>query len=476
MFVVPVFQARSLEMIVKTIIHSVALAVSAILFVVPATHAVSSAGTKQHASEQSVSDALSLESLINMAIANDANRLQYHAQSQAMRDTGIASSTLKDPTIKVGVGGLPTDSFRFDEDPMTNISVGLMQQFGRGSTLDLQNKKAQQQADGIGFQVEVRELDIANSITQLWLELGFQQQSERVLLENRTLMVEMERFIQTNYAIGNSESQDLIRTQLQVGKLDEKLHANRQMQNRIVSQLSEWLGAEWLANQPSLTANVSADWQRLEQQLSNQQRANYFQLLNQHPMARMADVQIAASETQVSIAEEAYKPQFGVEAMYAHRQAPNMRGAPAPDLLSAYVTMDIPLFTGNRQDKNHSAAEYQVVASKSSKDALLSQMNAKVNALLMDKQNLSERFERYQQSLLPQAKARTQAVERGYENNTAQFSDVITAASDELAIEIEALRLETDLNIVNSNLAYFLSGFNYHAEAPVLSKPTTKQQ
>ena len=78
-----------------------------------------------------------LTQLIEQALSSDASREQIYEQSQAMRATGIASSTLADPTLKVGFGGLPVDSFKFDEDPMTNISVGLMQKFGRGSSLDL---------------------------------------------------------------------------------------------------------------------------------------------------------------------------------------------------------------------------------------------------------------------------------------------------------------------------------------------------
>ncbi|MEF1337589.1 copper transporter, partial [Vibrio rotiferianus] len=101
-----------------------------------------------------------LAQLINVALSNDGNRKQYSAQSAAMRETGVASSTLMDPKLKVGFGGLPVDSFKFDEDPMTNISVGLMQQFERGSTLDLQQKKANQQADGLGLQVHARELEV----------------------------------------------------------------------------------------------------------------------------------------------------------------------------------------------------------------------------------------------------------------------------------------------------------------------------
>lgn len=408
---------------------------------------------------QVVPAANTLTLLIEQALANDASGKQFYAQSQAMRESGVASATLMDPKLKVGFGGLPTDSFKFDQDPMTNVSVGLMQQFERGSTLELQAKKANQQADGLALQISARELEVTNAITQLWLELGYQQQAARILLENQQLMRELENYIQTNYSIGKSEAQDLLNAQLQVSKLDEKLQANRQMQRRIVSQLSEWLGGDWLAVETTLTATNQLNWSRLEQQISQTEATKHFALLNQHPMVKMADVAIATNQTQVDIAEQAYKPQFGVEVMYAHRQANNMMGEPASDLVSAYLTLDIPLFTENRQDRNHVAAQYQVGAARSAKDLLLAQMNAKVNALLVDRNNLEQRLARYQATLLEQAKARTKAIERGYQNNTAQFNDVISAASDELAIELERQRLVTDFNLVNSNLAALLGGF-----------------
>jgi len=408
---------------------------------------------------QVVPAANTLTLLIEQALANDASGKQFYAQSQAMRESGVASATLMDPKLKVGFGGLPTDSFKFDQDPMTNVSVGLMQQFERGSTLELQAKKANQQADGLALQISARELEVTNAITQLWLELGYQQQAASILLENQQLMRELENYIQTNYSIGKSEAQDLLNAQLQVSKLDEKLQANRQMQRRIVSQLSEWLGGDWLAVETTLTATNQLNWSRLEQQISQTEATKHFALLNQHPMVKMADVAIATNQTQVDIAEQAYKPQFGVEVMYAHRQANNMMGEPASDLVSAYLTLDIPLFTENRQDRNHVAAQYQVGAARSAKDLLLAQMNAKVNALLVDRNNLEQRLARYQATLLEQAKARTKAIERGYQNNTAQFNDVISAASDELAIELERQRLVTDFNLVNSNLAALLGGF-----------------
>ncbi|EOA6593821.1 TPA: copper transporter [Vibrio vulnificus] len=423
----------------------------------------------------SQSDPLTL--LIEQALANDASRKQIFAQSQAMRESGVAASTLMDPKLKVGFGGLPVDSFKFDEDPMTNISVGLMQQFERGSTLELQSKKASQQADGMALQVAAREREVANGITQLWLELGYQQQAERVLLENQRLMRELESFISTNYSIGKSEAQDLLNAQLQVSQLEEKLQANQQMQRRILSQMSEWLGSEWLYQQRDLKASNQLNWDALERLLSASSTTQHFAQLAQHPMVQMANANIAVSQTQVELAEQSYTPQFGVEVMYAYRQANNMKGEPASDLVSAYLTMDIPLFTGNRQDRAHAAAQYQVGAAQSQKDLLLAQMNAKVNALLVDRSNLDQRLERYQNTLLEQAKARTKAVERGYQNSTAQFNDVIAATRDELAVELESQRLITDLNQVNSNLSMLLGGFNYVVAKPELTHiDATRQQ
>ncbi len=279
----------------------------------------------------------------------------------------------------------------------------------------------------------------------------------------------MERFIQTNYAIGKSEAQDLLNAQLQIAKLDEKLQANGQMQRRIVSQLSEWLGSEWIRSAHNIQADNQLDWHKLER-IVEPNSVDHYHRLNQHPMVKMADINIAANQTQVDIAEQAYTPQFGVEVMYAHRQANNMMGEPTSDLVSAYLTMDIPLFTGNRQDRNLAAAQHQVGAAQSQKDSLLSQMNAQVNALLVDRENLQQRLDRYTDTLLPQANARIKAVERGYQNNTAQFNDVISATTDELALRVEQERLIADLNITNSNLAALLGGFEYQVSQPQLSK------
>ncbi|MDF4853598.1 copper transporter, partial [Vibrio parahaemolyticus] len=96
---------------------------SLVLVALPAFNVVaqSPANTKaqQEAQAQSIQaqSTNELANLISIALSNDGNRKQFYAQSEAMRETGVASATLMDPKLKVGFGGLPVDSFKFDEDP-----------------------------------------------------------------------------------------------------------------------------------------------------------------------------------------------------------------------------------------------------------------------------------------------------------------------------------------------------------------------
>lgn len=73
-----------------------ALCISVSSLVVTPVMAQSSATS----SGQLLSQSNPLTLLIEQALANDASRKQFYAQSQAMRETGVAATTLMDPNSK----------------------------------------------------------------------------------------------------------------------------------------------------------------------------------------------------------------------------------------------------------------------------------------------------------------------------------------------------------------------------------------
>ncbi len=142
-----------------------------------------------------------------------------------------------------------------------------------------------------------------------------------------------------------------------------------------------------------------------------------------------------------------------------------MRGEPAPDMVSTYLTMDIPLFTGSKQDKALESAQYQVGAAKSQRDAWLARMEAQLSGLISDRDHIQQRIDQYQDSLLTQAQAQSAAVERGYQNNSASFGDIVTSSITELSIQLELERLITDLNLTNNQIANLVGIYATESQA-----------
>lgn len=407
-----------------------------------------------------VADPFSLDELIQRAIAQDHGIRQLSANAAALRQTGTASASLPDPKMRIGLGGLPVDSLQLDDDPMTNLFVGVSQQFARGDSLALTEQRYQQRAEAVMAQIELRKLTLAKGIAKLWIELQFLQQSYQLTESMQQLMEEMQGFINTNYALGKSEAQDLLNAELQVSKLDERLQNNLQQQQRLRNQLTEWLTHQQL-EQTDLAQTLASFWQPLEALLASipTQNTQFYQQLARHPQVQITDQQIQVAGTGAKLAKQAYRPQFGVEAGYGYRQADGMDGNPASDLFSIYLTLDLPLFADKRQDYSYRAAQQQVGSAKSQRDLLLAQLNAQVNTLLTDKHNLEERIDRYQNRLLKQAAQRTQAVQRGYENNTVQFNQLLDASMDELMMAVEAARLAADHQQTLNGLAFVLNRY-----------------
>lgn len=80
---------------------------------------------------------LSLEQAIAVAQANDPwIRGSLHQQS-ALASERISAGALPDPMITAGFANLPTDSFHFDQEAMTQFKVGISQRIPRGDSREL---------------------------------------------------------------------------------------------------------------------------------------------------------------------------------------------------------------------------------------------------------------------------------------------------------------------------------------------------
>lgn len=423
------------------------------------TYSVSSKGTVQDKSSAE------LNQLIQQAIDNDLRRQSLYQQSKAIQEQGVANSTFMDPKLRLGTANVPVDSWSFTDDAMTNIAVGIGQQFPRGNTLSLQKKKLFQQAESTEMSADLRSLTIAHAICQLWLKLGYLNLVDENLTERISLQKELVRYNQTNYSLGKKSAQDILNAELRISRLEEKRDANSQQQKQGISKLSEWLGVDSLSSVDAKLASNQFKLASFDSQIDSLTVGDHYERFRSHPLVQMAEKNIQMKKTEVEIKKEAFKPQFGMEVSYGYRQAKSMTGGDASDVVSAFLTLDVPLFTKNKQDRALSSTQYQLGSSLLERDLLLQNMNAKSNDVIEKYHGLESRIKRYRNALLPQSEARLDALKRSYDANTTTYSDLIAARLDDLSLQLEYQNLITEKNQTKADLAYWFNGFEFSSTA-----------
>jgi outer membrane protein TolC len=126
-----------------------------------------------------------------------------------------------------------------------------------------------------------------------------------------------------------------------------------------------------------------------------------------------------------------------------------------PDLLSVFVTMDLPLFADKKQDQQYKSKIHSISAAEAQRDDRLQQYHAKFSNALSQLQFIQQRLSLYQEKLLPQAKAHIHSTEQAYQSNTASFDRLTQSYIGELTLALEYQKLLTDQALIQSQVRFF---------------------
>jgi outer membrane protein TolC len=419
-------------------------------------------------------DNLSIERAVYLAQKNDPWLVGSQHSQDAIDSMSIAAGTMPDPKVSLGVANIAADSFDFSQEGMTQFKVGVSQMFPRGDTLQLRQQQLKQIGGQYPFMREDRKAKLSVTAVKLWLDVFKAQQSIALIEQNRSLFEQLTDVAQASYssAVGKTRQQDIVRAQLELTRLDDRLTVlkqNRETSFQKLSQLlSDYRGGDYSNN--TNTPQFLSD-QNLPAKLPNIAMLNeayftspkevgiqsLFEVFAKHPVVRALDQKIEASKSNISLAKQKYKPAWGVNMGYGVRdKAPT--GQDRADLFSFGINFDIPLFTGNKQDKEVQSAISKSSSVKTEKWLLIRKLNAEFEMHRSDLIRLNERQKLYQQRLLPQMHDQAEASLTAYTNDDGDFSEVVRSRIAELNAAIEALgiNVERQKSIVQLNY-YFIT-------------------
>jgi outer membrane protein TolC len=414
---------------------------------------------------------VSLEQAIARAQRNDPWLAGSEFRQRALEAQSTAAGTLPDPVVNLALANLPTDTFEFNQEPMTQFVVGLSQMLPRGESLTLNSKRLALLGSQEPHQREERRAMVSVTVAQLWLEAFRAQESIRLIEGDRALFEHLVDVAESSYAaaLGRTRQQDLVRAQLELTRLEDRLTMLHEKLDMSRSRLAEWLqpagaagaapgmtaGPGWLALPaalPEITLQQPGLY-RASRQPTHQEIAEH---LRDHPAIQSLEARIAASDTGVALAEQKYRPEWKINASYGYRDD-DPSGNDRADFFSVGIAFDLPLFTGNRQDQEVQSAAASAEAVRTERALALRSMVSAFETQRARLLRLEQRRALYGSRLLEEMREQAEASLTAYTNDDGDFAEVVRARIAELNARVDALDIEIDRLKTISQLNYFFA-------------------
>ncbi len=445
---------------------------------------------------------LSFAQAIDFAQRYDPWLLGNRHQQSELVALSQAKSSLPDSKISLNLANLPIDTADFNQEAMTQLSLGISQVFPRGDSLALNRQHQQIQSEALPFQRQDRREKVAVTVGSLWLDIYNMDKTSELIAQSYVLFEQLLLAAQARYSagIGSVRQHHIVSAQLELSMLQERLAKVQQHSSALQAQLLPWfVNVDELKNNTQYTPKIESVL--MQQALLSVYQASrivhlvgelpvsmmtnldgiaavdyltaddLYQNFSKHPAVLALDKQLQASDTSVQLAKQRYEVQWGVNARYGYR-ANDANNQKRSDLFSLGISVDLPLFSNDRNDKYVEASIARSEAMKTDKTLLLRQLfssyaNTKAKLLSVD-----NRLQLYQQSLIPQANNLAEVALSAYETDDGDFNQVVkakitalNAEIDQHSLTVQRQKLILTLNYISANSAVLHHNQNSHSRS-----------
>lgn len=351
-------------------------------------------------------------------------------QVDAARDAAIAARQLPDPVLKGGISDLTAtgdDIGTLTRQNDTQFTVGIAQAFPRTAKRRLRGERADAETQLAEQRLLSDRLQLQRDVGLAWLDVWKAHQAVALArLSEREAQLQVEA-TQIAYASGRKPQAELREARVALALLRDDLAKLEQDDGHARSQLSRWLGdAAYrplpdgqppLPEPPPLGALLDG--------------------LRRHPHLDIAAAEVDVAAADVRLAKQAYQSDFSVELGYGHRPA-------FSDYVNLQVSVDLPVFTANRQDRGLAAKQSALLSAEALREDRYREHAAEARLNHGDWTRLGSRLAHFDTTILPEADARIEAARLAWAAGSGSLSEVLAARRAALDTRLRRLDLQTD--------------------------------
>jgi outer membrane protein TolC len=156
------------------------------------------------------------------------------------------------------------------------------------------------------------------------------------------------------------------------------------------------------------------------------------------PEVREQDAIIRAQTDRLELARKDYLPDFDVSLQYGQR------GGGLPDMVTALVSLPIPVFKGRKQDHGVAESSAQLAALEAERRQKVNEIRAEVAHLVAEIERSRTQLALYVKALLPQARASLASATASYQVGKVEFLTVLDDQATVFNYETEYFRALSD--------------------------------
>ncbi len=379
---------------------------------------------------------LLLEDLIKKAVEQNPQLQSFYSVILADSVKIPQSGALPDPILSLNILNLPTNSFAFDREPMTGKQIALKQIFPFPGKLNLKEKISKEDvAISKANYNEYRNLMIKDLKVEYY-DLFFIDKAIEITDKNQRLLQEFAKIAETKYAVGKGLQQDVLKAQVELSKMIDKLIQLEQKRKVKQAQINTILNQS--VNSP-LGEPVEPEFIIFEKTLDTLQNL----ARSNRPLLMAWEVARKQSNLKVDLAKKDYWPDFSIFLAYTQRDELR-NGNPGYDFLSGGISLNIPLYSGSKQSKKVAETRYSKSMIDERYRQVLNQVFFELENKLTSVEKNVKLVELFKTRIIPQASQSVESALIGYQTDKVDFLTLINNQITLFNYQIDYYRVLSD--------------------------------
>ncbi|WP_145542258.1 TolC family protein [Yersinia alsatica] len=357
---------------------------------------------------------ITLEQALVSAERYSAELSANQHQVNALENMASSATQLPDPKLKFGIENLPvggSNARRFTREGMTMQRVGIMQDY-------VSSDKRQRKADTLSAEArktaagsETIRTRLQKETAQAWLDLALTEQAvsnAKILVRESEKQVGLQR---AGVASGGTLPSNVLDARLTLSAMQDRLTTAQRDVALAQTQLTQLTGIEVQHINGPLPP-----FTRLPADITVLRDA-----IKQHPEILLASREAEVAKARSAQSAIAATPDVGIEVYYAKR------ADEYEDMAGVMITVDLPLFRSQRQDKDYAADVSRTMEANDQLTLLTRDHRAQLDTLLAQYQATQQLWQRQTNEVLPLQKQRVDLMMAQYQANKSDLSSVLEA-------------------------------------------------